>query len=156
MGRPAARIFDLTAHGTALKPGLGSPNVLIGGKPAWRGLSPAAAVELASLVVKIMQSVQEFTTATNSNNAVVAGNVLKKMGEDIPKALQIMALTDQHLCEMLLLPPIPPPHGTGVVITGSTTVLINGLPACRQGDIIQETISVSSIAIGYPTVLIGG
>ena len=103
-----------------------------------------------------MQSVQEFTTATNSNNAVVAGNALKKMGEDIPKALQIMALTDQHLCEMLLLPPIPPPHGTGVVITGSTTVLINGLPACRQGDIIQETISASSIAIGYPTVLIGG
>ncbi len=156
MGRPAARILDLTAHGTALKPGPGSLNVLIGGRPAWRGLSPAAVAELARLIVEIMKSVQEFTTATSSNNAVVAGNALKKMGNDVPKAVQIMASTDQHLCEMLLLPPIPPPHGSGVVITGSTTVLINGLPACRQGDTIQETISVNSIAIGHPTVLIGG
>ncbi len=33
---PAARIGDMTAHGTPLGPGLGSPNVLIGGMPAWR------------------------------------------------------------------------------------------------------------------------
>ena len=32
---PAARILDQTAHGTPLT-GVGSPNVLIGGKPAWR------------------------------------------------------------------------------------------------------------------------
>jgi len=33
---PAARIGDMTAHGTPLGPGLGSSNVLIGGMPAWR------------------------------------------------------------------------------------------------------------------------
>jgi len=33
---PAARIGDMTAHGTPLGPGPGSPNVLIGGMPAWR------------------------------------------------------------------------------------------------------------------------
>ena len=33
---PAARIGDLTAHGTPLGPGPGSANVLIGGLPAWR------------------------------------------------------------------------------------------------------------------------
>jgi uncharacterized Zn-binding protein involved in type VI secretion len=156
MGQPAARLGDLTAHGTVLKPGLGSPTVLIGGKPAWRGLSPAAAAELARLIVEIMKSVQQFTAATSSNNPIAAGDALKKMEEGISKALQIMGSADQHLCEMLLLPPIPPPHGPGVVMTGSTTVLINGLPACRQGDTIQETISVNSIAIGCPTVLIGG
>jgi len=32
---PAARILDQTAHGTPLT-GAGSPNVFIGGKPAWR------------------------------------------------------------------------------------------------------------------------
>lgn len=32
---PAARALDQTAHGTPLS-GAGSPNVLIGGKPAWR------------------------------------------------------------------------------------------------------------------------
>lgn len=32
---PAARLGDPTAHGTPLT-GVGSPNVLIGGRPAWR------------------------------------------------------------------------------------------------------------------------
>jgi len=36
MGQPAARVGDQTAHGTPLGPGPGSPNVLIGGMPAWR------------------------------------------------------------------------------------------------------------------------
>ncbi len=36
---PAARVGDPTSHGTSLSPGPGSPNVLIGGKPAWRGNS---------------------------------------------------------------------------------------------------------------------
>jgi len=36
MGQPAARLGDMTAHGTPLSPGPGSSNVLIGGMPAWR------------------------------------------------------------------------------------------------------------------------
>jgi uncharacterized Zn-binding protein involved in type VI secretion len=36
MGQPAARVGDLTSHGTPLSPGPGCPTVLIGGKPAWR------------------------------------------------------------------------------------------------------------------------
>jgi len=32
----AARIGDMTGHGTPLGPGPGSSNVLIGGMPAWR------------------------------------------------------------------------------------------------------------------------
>ncbi len=31
MGQPAARVGDLTAHGTPLAPGPGCPTVLIGG-----------------------------------------------------------------------------------------------------------------------------
>lgn len=33
---PAARITDLTTHGAPLAPGPGSPDVMIGGLPAWR------------------------------------------------------------------------------------------------------------------------
>ena len=33
---PAARMGDMTAHGTPLSPGPGSANVFIGGLPAWR------------------------------------------------------------------------------------------------------------------------
>jgi uncharacterized Zn-binding protein involved in type VI secretion len=36
MGQPAARVGDLTAHGTPLAPGPGCPTVLVGGRPAWR------------------------------------------------------------------------------------------------------------------------
>ena len=45
---PAARILDLTLHPLPgiLQPGPGSPNVLIGGLPAWRGVSAAAAAAI--------------------------------------------------------------------------------------------------------------
>ncbi|HAH10668.1 MAG TPA: hypothetical protein DCL48_11255 [Alphaproteobacteria bacterium] len=36
MGSPAARVGDLTSHGTPLGPGPGCPTVLIGGQPSWR------------------------------------------------------------------------------------------------------------------------
>jgi len=96
---PAARIGDLTSHGTPLSPGPGSANVLIGGKPAWR------------------------------------------------------ALSDFHACPLVtgLVP-----HVGGIVVKGSTTVLINNLPAARQGDIIIEIGPPNTISIGEFTVIIGG
>lgn len=36
MGKPAARMGDITSHGTPLAPGPGALTVLIGGQPAWR------------------------------------------------------------------------------------------------------------------------
>jgi uncharacterized Zn-binding protein involved in type VI secretion len=95
---PAARLGDLTSHGTPLVPGPGSFNVLIGGKPAWR------------------------------------------------------ATADFHMCPLVtgLVP-----HVGGVVAVGSTTVLINSLPAARQGDTIIEVGPPNAIAVGEPTVLIG-
>ena len=61
---------------------------------------------------------------------------------------------DIHICAT----PLPlPPHGPGVVIDGSQTVLINGLPACRMGDTIIEAVGPpNKIVMGLPTVLIGG
>jgi uncharacterized Zn-binding protein involved in type VI secretion len=38
---------------------------------------------------------------------------------------------------------------------GSTTVLINKLPAARQGDMIQGAGSPNTIVSGEPTVMIG-
>ncbi|KQU76007.1 MULTISPECIES: PAAR domain-containing protein [unclassified Rhizobacter] len=93
-------------------------------------------------------------------------------------------LTDMHVCPMVTpgLPPIPhvggPVVGPGVptvligslpaavlgdsavcvgppdtIIQGSTTVLIGSRPAARIGD---PTAHGGSIAMGWPTVLIGG
>jgi uncharacterized Zn-binding protein involved in type VI secretion len=94
----AARMGDLTSHGTPLAPGPGSVNVLIGGQPAWR------------------------------------------------------AVTDSHLCPLVT---VLVPHVGGVVAIGSTTVLINNLPAARQGDLIVEAGPPNAIAMGCPTVIIG-
>ena len=48
MGQPAARVTDPTSHGTPLSPGPGSPNVLIGGLPAWRAGSDFHACPLVN------------------------------------------------------------------------------------------------------------
>ena len=60
---------------------------------------------------------------------------------------------DIHNCST---PLVAPPHGPGIVITGSETVFINGLPACRVGDTLLEALGPSDkIARGWPTVTIG-
>jgi len=44
----AARVGDPTSHGSPLSPGIGSLNVLIGNKPAWRALVDNHACPLAN------------------------------------------------------------------------------------------------------------
>jgi hypothetical protein len=46
---PAARVTDLTTHGSPLLPGPGSPNTLIGFLPAWRTIIDQHACPAASL-----------------------------------------------------------------------------------------------------------
>lgn len=95
---PAARVGDITSHGTPLSPGPGSANVLIEGMPAWR------------------------------------------VGSDF------------HACHLVSG---TAPHVGGVVAVGSSTVLINNLPAARQGDIITESGPPNTISMGSNKVLIG-
>ena len=95
----AARVGDMTGHGTPLGPGPGSLNVMIGGQPAWR------------------------------------------------------ALVDMHNCP---LSDGPKAHVGGVVLKGSRSVLINKMPAVRQGDQIQEAGAPNPITAGFLKVQIGG
>lgn len=62
------------------------------------------------------------------------------------------AVSDTHICP---LANGPQPHGGGVVAVGSATVLINSLPAARQGDQVVEAGPPNAILVGCPTVLIG-
>jgi uncharacterized Zn-binding protein involved in type VI secretion len=61
---------------------------------------------------------------------------------------------DFHTCP--LVDPGPKPHVGGMVAMGSTTVMINGAPAARQGDSITEAGPPNTIAVGWATVNIGG
>ena len=62
------------------------------------------------------------------------------------------ATADFHACPLVTG---VVPHVGGVVAAGSTTVLINNLPAARQGDMIVESGPPNLIAMGEPTVMIG-
>jgi uncharacterized Zn-binding protein involved in type VI secretion len=62
------------------------------------------------------------------------------------------ALSDVHACPLV---DGVKPHVGGVVMVGSTTVFIGGLPAARQGDQVVEVGAPNPIALGSPTVMIG-
>ncbi|MBD2576491.1 PAAR domain-containing protein [Oscillatoria sp. FACHB-1406] len=165
MSRPAARITDPVAHPLppVLTGGPGSPNVLIGNLPAWRGipLASAGAIQAARRT-----SDAAILAAEASTLAAVGtpGLPAAKTAEETTKATAAATMSstilssaggaDIHNCAT----PLPlPVHGPGVVINGSTTVLINGLPACRAGDTIVEAVGPpNTITAGCPTVLIGG
>jgi uncharacterized Zn-binding protein involved in type VI secretion len=62
------------------------------------------------------------------------------------------AIADTHVCPLV---DGLKPHVGGVVAVGSVTVMIGGLPAARQGDMVVEVGAPNSIALGAPTVMIG-
>ncbi|ADD04353.1 uncharacterized protein Nmag_0768 [Natrialba magadii ATCC 43099] len=61
------------------------------------------------------------------------------------------AISDVHSCP---LASGVVPHVGGPVVDGSTTVLINNMPAARLGDTIIENGPPNKIVSGCPTVLI--
>ncbi|MBC1223027.1 PAAR domain-containing protein [Nostoc sp. UCD121] len=165
MGKPAARITDNVAHPLppVLTGGPGSPNVLIGSLPAWRGVLAAAvpalqsAKQISDTAIQVAEAATLAAAGTPGAPAALATEQTTKatsaatMGSAIAAAA---AGADIHNCAT----PLPlPPHGPGVVIDGSQTVLINNLPASRMGDTIIEALGPpNKIIKGEFTVLIGG
>lgn len=161
---PAARLADPVMHPLppVLTPGPGSPTVLIGMKPAWRGVpaAAAAAIQSAKAVSDAAIKVAEAATVAAAGTP---GAPAAKAAEEAAKAAAASAMgsmitslaggADIHTCAT----PLPiPPHGPGVVVDGSPTVLINNLPAARQGNKVVEAVGPPNvIAVGMPTVLIG-
>jgi uncharacterized Zn-binding protein involved in type VI secretion len=161
----AARITDSVAHPLPplLTPGPGSPTVLIGFLPAWRGMPLAAVAALQGAKAAADATVQAAEAATKAA-AGTPGAPAAYAAEQAAKASVLAAMgsaisaaaggADIHMCTV---PSPVPPHGPGVVITGSATVLINMLPAARMGDSILEALGpTNKITKGEATVLIGG
>lgn len=164
-GRPAARITDPVVHPAppVLQPGPGSFNVIIGGLLAWRGISAAgaAAIQAAKATSDAaIATAEAATVAAAGTPGLPAAKAAEELAKTTAAATMGAMITgaaggaDIHICAT----PLPiPPHGPGVVVDGSMTVLINALSACRQGDTIVEAVGPpNKIAMGLPTVLIGG
>ena len=162
---PAARVTDNVIHPLppVLTPGPGSTNVFIGFLPAWRGMPLAAAAALQA-AKQIADTAIKTAEAATVAAAGTPGAPAAKAAEEATKASALASMSsavtsaaagaDIHSCTT----PLPvPPHGPGVVIDGSATVMINNLPACRMGDTVLEAIGPpNKIAKGETTVIIGG
>ncbi|MGD0199689.1 MAG: PAAR domain-containing protein [Bryobacteraceae bacterium] len=162
---PAARITDPVAHPLppVLTPGPGSLTTMIGFLPAWRGIPLAAVAALqgakqaADTAIQAAEAATAAAAGTPGAPAALAAeqatkaSVLASMSSAITSA---SGGADIHAC----VTPLPvPPHGPGVVINGSATVMIDNLPAARQGNTILEAAGPpNSIAMGCTTVIIGG
>ena len=162
---PAARTTDPVLHPLppVLTPGPGSMNVIIGFLPAWRGV-PAAVAGVLQAAKQVSDTTIQVAEAATLAAAGTPGAPAAKAAEETAKAAAAAAMgsaissaaggADIHACTT----PLPiPPHGPGVVIDGSKTVLINNLPACRVGDTILEAVGPpNKIVMGEVTVIIGG
>ncbi|WP_346294221.1 PAAR domain-containing protein [Sphaerothrix gracilis] len=152
MGQSAARIGDTVAHLTppVLTGGPGSLNVMIGGQPAWRGIPLSAVASLPPPTEEPPPEPEEGEEGPTEEEQSA------QQEEAAAELASMSGGADIHAC----VQPSPVPFcvdGPGVVITGSATVMINGLPACRQGDMILEVLGPpNSITSGCPNVQIGG
>ena len=162
---PAARTTDPVSHPLppVLTPGPGSTDVMIGFLPAWRAMPAAAAAGLqaakqaADIAIQAAEAATKAAAGTPGAPAAYAAEQATKASALASMSSAITAAAggaDIHACTT----PTPvPPHGPGVVIDGSKTVMIDNLPAARQGDTVLEAIGPpNNIAMGCPTVLIGG
>ncbi|MCC6393151.1 MAG: PAAR domain-containing protein [Bryobacterales bacterium] len=162
---PAARITDPVVHPLppVLTPGPGSANTIIGYLLAWRGLPAAAAAGLqaakqaADIAVQTAEAATAAAAGTPGAPAAYAAEQTLKTSTLAAMSSMITSMAaggvDIHMCTT---PSPVPPHGPGVVIDGSPTVLINNMPACRMGDTIIEPLGPpNKIAMGCATVIIG-
>lgn len=163
---PAARISDNVTHPLppVLTPGPGAPTVLIGFMPAWRGIPLAAVAALQAAKTAADTAIKTAEAATVAA-AGTPGAPAAYAAEQTAKATALAAMSaaingaaaagaDIHMCTT---PSPVPPHGPGVVIDGSATVMVMNMPACRMGDTLLEAIGPpNKIMMGCTTVIIGG
>ncbi len=161
----AARIMDPVLHPLPgmLQPGPGSFTVHIGSKPAWRAVPSAAAAGIQAAKKTSDAIIKGFETATKAAAGTPAAPAALA-AETSAKATATSAMTslfnaagggaDIHTCATPVPPPAP--HGPGVVIDGSPTVLINMLPASRAQDTVLEALGPpDKIMMGQYNVIIG-
>jgi uncharacterized Zn-binding protein involved in type VI secretion len=170
-GKPAARVDDMTEHGTPLGPGPGSDNVLIGGKKAWRAEKKEEEADDAvfdalghlkdyfELAADARDAFQATPPPKNAEEAAEQAEdrqvddfkFAKSLTERIAEIVKAVfpADPDEHACTT-------PEHGPGKVEEGSENVFINNLPACRKGDKVKEEPGgEDEIVEGCDSVLIG-
>jgi uncharacterized Zn-binding protein involved in type VI secretion len=94
MGQPAARLGDMTSHGTPLGPGPGCPTVMIASQPAWRALADTHACPLVDVLKPHFGGVValgSLTVMIGGFSAARQGDMVVEVGA--PNAIALGALT---------------------------------------------------------------
>jgi len=125
--------------------------------PAAAAAALQAAKQVSDTAIKVAEVATLAAAGTPGLPAAKAAEETVKATAAAQMGSMITSLAggaDIHTCAT----PLPiPPHGPGVVIDGSQTVLINNLSACRMGDTVLEAVGPpNKIAKGEMTVIIGG
>jgi uncharacterized Zn-binding protein involved in type VI secretion len=116
----------------------------------------SAAKQVSDTTIQVAEAATLAAAGTPGAPAAKAAEEATKAAAAATMSSTITAAAggaDIHACTT----PLPiPPHGPGVVIDASPTVLINNLPAARMGDTVLEALGPpNKIAMGCPTVIIG-
>src|SRR3954471_17772754 len=94
MGQPAARVGDLTSHGTPLGPGPGCPTVMIMGMPAWRAQSDVHACPLVDGLKPHVGGIVALGSLTVTIGGMLAARQTDKIVEvGAPNAIAMGAAT---------------------------------------------------------------
>jgi uncharacterized Zn-binding protein involved in type VI secretion len=89
MRQPAARLGDMTSHGTPLGPGPGCLTVLVAGLPAWRVTGDVHACPLANG----LQPHVGGTVAVGSTTVTIGGLPAARLGDAIVESAGVNAIT---------------------------------------------------------------
>ncbi len=136
----AARMSDITSHGTPLTPGPGSPDVLIGNLPAWRALPdsvPAGGLESATgTVAGLMDKPQLTPPSTTPDVASAMADFASSGGAAFAPALAA--------------------NITLTAVWTSASAVPGGQPAATQAYTIGIQLAAAAAAAAAVTAIVGG
>jgi uncharacterized Zn-binding protein involved in type VI secretion len=137
-GKPAARVTDLTTHGSPLLPGPGSPNTLIGSLPAWRTIIDQHMCPAASI------------TGADGVGFVVIGSPTVFINNQMACRIQDIVVEKPGLA----MGPVNP------IVMGCPTVLIGeagigGSPGAVVAGFAVVTLMSGDISVGSNVIISG-
>jgi hypothetical protein len=116
---PAARVTDLTSHGSPLAPGPGSTNVLIGSMPAWRALMDFHACPIVKVLIPDVGGMIMLGSPTVLINSMMACRVMDMVVE-IPGGPNPVVIGATNVCigDAGVVPPSTGVPGAGGASAG--------------------------------------
>jgi uncharacterized Zn-binding protein involved in type VI secretion len=140
---PAARVADLTSHGSPLAPGIGSTNVLIGSMPAWRALMDFHACPIVKGLIPDVGGMVLMGSPTVLINSMMACRVMDMVVE-IPGGPNPIAMgaTNVFIGDAGVVPPSVAAPGIGL---GSLAAALAEMVAAQ----VQTLTTAADVGIPF-------